>query len=207
LTREKKKKKKRQGMSGNLIGTQFSSFVRSRLEQGLSARFLNELGIKAAFIDKGHTEFKVKIEPKHHQHHGFVHAGVITTLADHAAGCAAMTVTKEFLFCFVLFLFCFVFKHQHHILTIPHSNYDVLTAEFKVNFLRPAAATHLYCVSRVLKPGRLVVAESWVYGLQSDPTEGHLAGAAPMARMKDMIDSNLVAKATITLMALEARRF
>jgi acyl-coenzyme A thioesterase PaaI-like protein len=44
-----------------------------------------------------------------------------------------------------------------------------LTAEFKINLLRPASGQKLRCVSRVLKPGRnLVVAESEVFSDSDD---------------------------------------
>jgi len=74
---------------------QFTPFIRSRIEQGLQANFIKELGIWATFVDKGHVEFALKVRPPLYQHHSFVHGGVVTTLADHTAGCAAITVAKE----------------------------------------------------------------------------------------------------------------
>ncbi len=44
----------------------------------------------------------------------------------------------------------------------------VLTAEFKVNLLRPAKGESLFCRAEVLKPGKmLTVVESEVYACQS----------------------------------------
>ena len=60
------------------------------------------------------------------------------TLADHTAGTAAFTLVR--------------------------ADQIVLTAEFKINFLRPARGTQLICRSSVLKPGRqLTVVESEVF--------------------------------------------
>jgi uncharacterized protein (TIGR00369 family) len=61
------------------------------------------------------------------QHHGMFHAGVITTLADNACGFAAMTLVP-----------------------------DVMTVEFKVNFLRPGAGALAVARAEVIKPGRTI---------------------------------------------------
>jgi uncharacterized protein (TIGR00369 family) len=59
----------------------------------------------------------------------------MATMADHAAGCAARSVVGL--------------------------DQDVLTVEFKINFLRPAVADGLRCRARVLRAGRtLVIVES-----------------------------------------------
>ncbi|MCU0449458.1 MAG: PaaI family thioesterase [Bernardetiaceae bacterium] len=72
------------------------------------------------------------------QHHGYFHAGVLTTLADNACGFAALT-------------------------HLP-SQQTVLSVEFKINFLRPANVPRLIAVGQVLKAGKtLTVCEGYVY--------------------------------------------
>ncbi len=45
----------------------------------------------------------------------------------------------------------------------------VLTVEFKINLLRPARGTSLFCRAEVLKPGRrLTIVESEVFAVQGD---------------------------------------
>ena len=53
------------------------------------APFIAELGYDLVRIEPGFAETRLAVEPRHCQHHGFVHAGVQATMADHSAGCAA----------------------------------------------------------------------------------------------------------------------
>lgn len=106
-----------------------------------SAVFVKHLGATILNVEPGSCEIGLNVTPDHHQQNGFVHAGVLATLADHAAGGAAASVCAP--------------------------GTTILTAEFKISFLRPAPAKRLRCVSRVLKPGRtLTVCESEVYALK-----------------------------------------
>lgn len=126
-----------------------------------AAQFIQDLGIRVVAMEPGWCEMELPLLPKHQQQNGFVHAGVIATLADHAAGAAGTTLlaASEFL----------------------------LTAEFNMSLLRAARGERLHCRAEVLKPGkRLSVVESSVY-VEADGR------------------STLVAKARVTLAALEQR--
>jgi uncharacterized protein (TIGR00369 family) len=102
------------------------------------AKFIGHLGIKLLEVSPGICKIQLVTNDDHQQQHGFVHAGVLATLADHAAGGAARTSVPD--------------------------GYDVITIEFKINFLRPAPTGTLTCVGRVLRAGRTVVtAESEVF--------------------------------------------
>jgi len=110
-----------------------------------NAPFISELGIDLASAGDGECETMLTIGSRHLQQDGFVHAGVQSTMADHTAGAAAGTLIG--------------------------SGDIVLTAEFKINLLRPARGGHLLCRARVINPGRkLMVVESEVYCL-ADSTE------------------------------------
>ncbi len=123
------------------------------------ARFIQDLGIELDDLAPGRTETSLRVFPRHEQQNGYIHAGVLATLADHAAGGAAGTLVGP--------------------------DEIVLTAEFKINFLRAARGVRLTCTAKVLKPGRMLIfAESEVYA--------H-AEAAPL----------LVAKAMVTLAVLQ----
>ncbi len=100
----------------------------------------------------------VKIEECHRQQDGFIHAGVMATMADHTAGYSAFTTVPE--------------------------GIQILTIEFKINFLRPAFGEALICESHVIREGRqIIVSESEVF----DVRDG---------------EQVLVAKATVTLMGV-----
>ena len=126
----------------------------------LAAPFIKALGLEAVEVEPGYCTTRLQVRHDHQQQDGYVHAGVQASMADHTAGAAGATL-------------------------IPQGAL-VLTAEFKINLLRPAQGSELRCVGRVLKPGRtLIVAESEVYA-------GEQA-------------SVLVAKATVTLAVVMPR--
>lgn len=104
------------------------------------AAFVNDVGIRLLDCGPGWCETSLPIAPRHLQHTGVIHAGVQTTIADHTAGTAAMTLTRE-------------------------GEY-VLTAEFKLNLLRAGQGESLWCRASILKPGRnLSFVESEVYAV------------------------------------------
>jgi uncharacterized protein (TIGR00369 family) len=94
------------------------------------APFIADLGIALEAIGKGECVTSLALQPRHLQQHGFVHAGVQATMADHTAGAAAFTVAPE--------------------------GRAVLTAEFSLRLLRPARGERLVCRAKVLKPGTQV---------------------------------------------------
>lgn len=107
------------------------------------AAFIADLGIRLVDCGPGWCIAALELAPRHLQHTGIVHAGVQTTLADHTAGAAAMTVTPATAF--------------------------ILTVEFKMHLLRPGKGQSLWCKARVLKPGRnFHVVESEVFALDGD---------------------------------------
>lgn len=125
------------------------------------AHFIQELGVQLVDLKPGLCSAEMLILPRHQQQHGYVHAGAVATLADHAAGGSAATLVAP--------------------------SETVLTAEFKINFLRPASGTRLRADARVLKPGRtLTVAEAEVFAYK---------GAS----------ETLVAKAMVTLAVVPSR--
>jgi uncharacterized protein (TIGR00369 family) len=126
-----------------------------------NAAFVADIGVRLVDIGPGWAETELEVLPRHYQHTGIVHMGVQATIADHTAGTATTTVL--------------------------HAGEYVLSAQFTLNLLRPAAGQLLRCRSTVLKPGhRLVIVESEVYAV-------------------DQGESTLVSKATVTLVVLKLR--
>ena len=101
------------------------------------AQFVQSLGIELTSWGKGWCETRVNVLPAHRQQHGFIHAGVLMTLADHTCGGAAASTMPE--------------------------DRDVITVETKISFLRPASGPNLTCRAEVLRAGKnLVFAEAEV---------------------------------------------
>jgi len=122
-----------------------------------SAPFVADLGIEADAIETGVCHSHLVLQPRHLQHTGVVHAGVLTTIADHTAGAAAQS-------------------------TVPPGGGVILTAELKVSLLRAARGQSLRCVARVLKPGRqLVFVESEVFSRDGDKEQLVVKLSATMA--------------------------
>jgi uncharacterized protein (TIGR00369 family) len=97
-------------------------------------------GFEVDQVAYGQFEASLKIGPDHRQQDGFVHAGVIATMADHTAGYAAYTTVSE--------------------------EFRILTIEFKINYFRPATGGAVVCRSRVISNGKkIIVSESEVFSI------------------------------------------
>ena len=102
--------------------------------------FIADLGV--AFVDcgPGWCTTRLALAPRHLQHTGVVHAGVVSTIADHTGGAAASTLFA--------------------------AGETPVTVEFKIHLLRAARGTHLECRGDVLKPGaRFTISESTVHAI------------------------------------------
>jgi uncharacterized protein (TIGR00369 family) len=95
------------------------------------APFIGSLGVKLISHGHGWCEATIDIVPALQQQHGFVHAGVLMTIADHTCGGAAASVVPE--------------------------GKDVITVENKTSFLRPASGSSLICRGQVLRAGKNLV--------------------------------------------------
>ena len=94
-------------------------------------------------IEHGRTEIHLAHWEGIEQQHGFVHGGIVGTIADSAAGYAAMTM-------------------------VPVSA-SVLTVEYKLNLVAPAGGQRLIARGQVLRPGRtLIVTKAEVFSVNDD---------------------------------------
>ncbi|HMG36034.1 MAG TPA: PaaI family thioesterase [Blastocatellia bacterium] len=92
------------------------------------------------------------------QQHGFVHAGIITSIVDSACGYAAYTLMP--------------------------AGSNVLTVEYKVNFLNPAKGQKFVGIGKVVKPGRtLTVCTGEVHALDEGEHKLVAMMAATMMRL------------------------
>lgn len=95
------------------------------------APFIRDVGYRLADAGPGWVETTLSVEPRHLQQHGYVHAGVVTTMADHTAGGAASTVVQP--------------------------GYSVLTSDLSIQLLRAGKGAELHCRGEVVKAGRTLV--------------------------------------------------
>jgi uncharacterized protein (TIGR00369 family) len=79
----------------------------------------------------GTVELRMPFNAQFVQQHGYMHAAISTMLVDTACGCAAVTLTP------------------------PGSN--VITIEYKVNFLNPGRGESFLATGKVIKPGRTLI--------------------------------------------------
>ncbi len=86
------------------------------------------IGARLTRVEPGLVEIELPYRAELTQQHGFVHAGITSTIADTAGGYAAFTLFP--------------------------ADASVLTTEFKINLLAPADGELLRARGRVLKPGR-----------------------------------------------------
>jgi uncharacterized protein (TIGR00369 family) len=92
------------------------------------------LGVTIERIQPGEVILRLPFDPRLTQQHGFVHAGIITSVVDSACGYAALSLMEP--------------------------GAAVLSVEFKVNLLAPARGASFVAVGRVVRAGRTVTVVS-----------------------------------------------
>jgi len=101
------------------------------------------IGASLTLIEPGVVEITLPFRPDLTQQNGYLHAGIVTTIADSACGYAAFTLMPE--------------------------GSGVLSVEFKVNLLRPAKGENFLARAEVIKAGRtLTVVRADVFALTED---------------------------------------
>jgi len=136
--------------------------LRARIQASFDKQgLMSTLGASILHIAPGAVDIALLASPSVSQQHGFVHAGAVAAIADTAAGYAALSLMPP--------------------------GAGVLTTEFKINLVAPAAGERIVARGRVIKAGRtLILAQTEVFS--------ETAG-----------EERLVALLTATLMTIEGR--
>jgi uncharacterized protein (TIGR00369 family) len=92
------------------------------------------LGATLARVAPGEVVIELPFRPELTQQHGFLHAGVVTSVMDSACGYAALSLTEP--------------------------GAAVLSIEFKVNLISPARGRRFAAMARVVRAGRTVTVAS-----------------------------------------------
>lgn len=88
------------------------------------------IGATLGEVGPGYTEIHMPYNTNLTQQHGYIHAGIVGTLADSAGGYAAFTLMP--------------------------ANASVLSIEYKLNLMRPAAGDRFTARGRVVRAGKTV---------------------------------------------------
>lgn len=94
--------------------------------QGLMAT----LGARLTHVEDGEVHIDLPFSAALSQQHGYLHAGATTSIVDSACGYAALTKAP--------------------------AGFDIVTAEFKLNLLRPAIGERFQAIGRVVSAGKLL---------------------------------------------------
>lgn len=105
----------------------YESRVRSSFDR---QQFMHTLGAHLTRVAPGEVEIELPVRDALVQQHGFVHAGALATVADSACGYAALSLMPP--------------------------GAAVLSVEFKINLLAPAAGDRVLARGRVIRAGKTV---------------------------------------------------
>ncbi|QBX56414.1 PaaI family thioesterase [Nocardioides seonyuensis] len=101
------------------------------------------LGAQLTHVAPGRVQVTLSHRDEVTQQHGYIHAGATSAIADTAGGYAALTL-------------------------MPPTS-EVLTVEYKLNLVAPAAGDHLEAIGTVLKSGRtLSICRLEVFAVSDD---------------------------------------
>ena len=110
------------------------------------------LGATLVRVDPGEVDIELAFRPELTQQHGFLHAGVVTSVMDSACGYAALSLMEP--------------------------GVAVLSVEFKVHLLAPARGKRFRARGRVIRAGRNVTVTSAEFRVVEASSEGPGAAMA-----------------------------
>ena len=114
-------------------------FERAVRESFAKQTFMTTLGAALERVEPGAVDVAVPFSEALCQQNGYLHAGVLASVADSACGYAARTLAAP--------------------------GQDVLAVEFKINLMRPARGARFVARAKVLRAGRtLTVSRADVFG-------------------------------------------
>jgi uncharacterized protein (TIGR00369 family) len=116
---------------------QFESRIRASFD---AQRVMHSIGARLKRVRAGEARIEVPFSPALTQQHGYLHAGIVGIAVDSACGYAAYTLMP--------------------------ADSEVLSVEYKINFLSPAQGQLFVAIGRVVKPGRTLTVcagEAWAH--------------------------------------------
>jgi uncharacterized protein (TIGR00369 family) len=116
------------------------SFAEEVADSFSKQKIMKLIGATLTRVEPGIVEINLPYRTDLTQQHGYLHAGIVTTIADSSCGYAAYSLMPP--------------------------NSQVLSVEFKVNLLRPAKGEEFLASAEVIKAGKtLTVVRADVFGV------------------------------------------
>jgi uncharacterized protein (TIGR00369 family) len=133
------------------------SVIKEKIDKLLQGQhFLRHVGFEVLEIEENLFSMELTVREIHKQQLGFVHGGVILTIADIVAGFSAYTVAP--------------------------AEKNVVTADIRVSFLNPGVGGKIYAKGYVLKKGeKLIFCEAEVFDYREDSKVMIAKASATMA--------------------------
>jgi uncharacterized protein (TIGR00369 family) len=105
--------------------------IRERIAASFGSQgLMTTLGAQLVSIANGEVQISLPFSERLSQQHGYIHAGAITSVVESACGYAALTAAAP--------------------------ECEVVTAEFKINLLRPAIGERFLAIGRVQSSDKLL---------------------------------------------------
>ena len=118
------------------------------------------IGARITAVSPGEVVIELPFRDDLTQQHGYLHAGVVTSIADTACGYAALSLMPE--------------------------DADVLSVEYKINLLSPARGDRFIARAQVKRAGRnLTVCEAEVFATSGDEEKLVAAMLATMMAIRE----------------------
>ncbi len=143
-----------------------TSDFRKKVEESFNRQqFMKLINAQLLEVKPGFCEIHVPYDLTLTQQHGFFHAGIVSTIADNAAGYASFSLMED--------------------------NSSVLTVEFKLNLIAPGDGEMLIGRSNVLKNGRtLTICRSEVFVVKNGKEKLCAAAQSTLIELKNKSDKN-----------------
>jgi uncharacterized protein (TIGR00369 family) len=128
-------------------------------------RFMATIGARLSHVAPGEVDIELAVRDDLMQQHGFLHAGVLASAADSACGYAALSLMPP--------------------------GAAVLSIEFKVNLLAPAAGDRIVARGRVIRAGKTITAcwgDVMAYSGESEKVVATLVGTMMTVRDRGLSD-------------------
>ena len=109
------------------LDSDFESRIRASFDRQMVMR---TIGACLEQISPGEVRIELPFSPGLTQQHGYLHAGIVGIIVDSACGYAAYTLMP--------------------------AESEVLSVEYKINFISPAKGQTFIAIGRVVKPGRIL---------------------------------------------------
>lgn len=125
-------------------------FLKRTVESFERQQVMKTLGVRIVRADAGFAELEMPYSQEFTQQHGFLHAGIVSTVLDSACGYAAFSLMS--------------------------ADAAVLTIEFKINLMAPASGERFLFRAEVTKPGRTItVSDGKAYAVTAGGDEKLIA--------------------------------